>query len=132
MPLKSEVTPDQPLRLHVDVDRNGHLPRGRASRRQSNTLSSSKWPIVTRTAYEQLTRGEKVPEELSNLRMRRLAMGRNALGVALLQLQGAMHEFGPTKAPPGKSDEYARVWKSLRVAYDAVEKNYTGYPMEVR
>jgi hypothetical protein len=114
-------------------DRNGHTPRHRASRKQSSTVASSTWPLVSRTAYEQLARGT-VPAELSNLRLRRLCMARNQLWQAMNGLAGVMHDHRPGQAglTPEQVDLYAKVWQVARAAHGKLEKAYLAYPLELR
>ncbi len=124
---------DIPHSTGPDMDRNGHLPRRGASKRQDASIATSLYPIVTRTAYEQFCRGVVV-EELSNLRLRRLCHARNLMGQALTALANVQHDH--REAQPGLTpqaqEEYARIFQVARATHARVEKCYLGWALEVR
>ena len=134
MPSTSQTTPTARIDLGPDTDKNGHVPRRRASAKQSTSIVSTQWPLVTRTAYDQLVRGGKVPEELANLRLRRLCTARSMLGQTLLALAGVMHDHRPGQngLTPQQIEQFARIWQWARAAHEKVEKEYVGVPLEVR
>ena len=134
MPSVSQTTPTSRIDLG-DADRNGHLARRAASAKQPNSVTKGEWAIVTRTAYEQLTRQGTLPAELaSDRRVWRLAHGRQQLGLAMLALDNVLHDHRPTQngRTPEQKKHDARVTGALRTLRTQLEKGLVGYPLEVR
>lgn len=130
MPLSSSSTPLNP----VDQTRNGHINRRGLSAKQSNSIVTTQWPLVTQGAYEQLTRQGVVPPELSNLRLRRLAHARNQLGLTLVALDNCLLDSNPQRKGvlPEDIKDYSKIYNNLRGLRGKLEKGLVGFPLEVR
>jgi hypothetical protein len=117
----------------TNMDRNGHVPRHRASVKQADSITASKWPIVTRTAYEQLTRGVLTGELVTSKKLLRLAHARQQLGLAMLALDNVLHDHRPTQVVAVEEKAAnARVTGAVRQLRRQVEKGLVGFPLEVR
>ena len=112
-----------------------HRPSDRraASGKQASSVTEGWKPVVTRTAYDQLARGGRVPEEVANLAKRRLCVSRCALGTTMMALANSMHDYRPGQAglTPAQIEANAKVWQVLRAAHTAVEKHYLAFPLQV-
>jgi hypothetical protein len=126
MPL-STPKPDLALasmRTHRATDRRG------LSAKQDSTTLTSKWPIVTRTAYDRLVRGE-VDSEMANKRLRRLCEARAALSRAMLAMDGVLHDHRPGQPglTPEQIDQYAAIYGWMRGRRDTLQRWWLEVPL---
>lgn len=100
--------------------------RSASSTTRETDVVKSKYPIVTRTAYAQCV---QKPSSMVDIKMRSLCLGRNGIGVALLNLDKALHDFNPQVSKDGRDRE---IYNKLRGLRSGLEKLQLKYPLEVR
>ncbi len=128
MPSVSQTTPtitarEQEARTRA-TDQRAASPKG-------ESVTTSTWPIVTRTAYDILARGLVVPKELSDLRLRRLCEARAALGRTLTAVGNVQLDYSP-KAGSASTSREVKVYNKMRSLYEKLEKELLAFPLEVR
>jgi hypothetical protein len=95
----------------------------RASGNTKSDISKSKWPVITRTAYNSVMR---TPDKDMTLKMRRLCMAKIRIGQAMLALADAMHDANP-KVKAQSPELYNRLRSVDKKISDALAQ----FPLEV-
>ena len=116
----------------LPANANGLTNRRGSSDKRHSDVSESKFPVITKTAYNgMLNFGNK--DGAVNRKMHRLCMGRIRIAQAKLVIDGAMRDWNPQvpdKENPREEDR--KVYNALRSISNAIDKAYLSYPIEVR
>ncbi len=105
--------------------------RRHASRKRRSDIAGSKWPIVTRNAYNAtLTLGVNAEVHKANPKIAHLCMGRIRLGQAVLAVGKAMTEMNPQRK--GGNPDDIEVYNALRSLDKLLGDALADYPLEIR
>lgn len=117
--------------MPIDVNSNGSSDRRSASPRRESDITTSKYPIITRTAYNAMQNADMGGSK-TNLKMKCLAMGRIKLYQAKLDIDAAMRHFNPqVPDPKNPRTEDKETYNKLRAISEKMEKCFRGYPISI-
>lgn len=109
----------------MQIDPKTKVSNRRAAGKSDSDVKRSDYPIITRTAYAALCRGEMV--EGHNLKMKQLCVAKNKLGVTLVNIDAAIRGWNPQV-----ESQDGAVFQRLRAIRDKVEKELLRFPLEVQ
>ncbi len=99
--------------------------RRASSPKRDNDILKTKWPAITKTAYDQtFAKGDEMDPKL-----RSLCQSRLKLGQALTTLGVAMKKYNPQVNGDGR---HYPVWQALRALSVQLEKLYLKFPLEIK
>ncbi len=110
---------------------NHVTPRRMASDKRSSDVTESKFPVITKTAYNNMMNfGNQ--DNAVNKKMHRLCVGRIRIAQAKLVIDGALRDWNP-QVPDQKNprNEDRAVHNALRKIGEALDKAYLSYPILV-
>lgn len=102
---------------------NGVTNRRAASPLRKNSITESEYPVVTKTVYDSIVRGQGGD---TNLMMRRLCQNRNMLGKLLMGLQVSMKDHNPQI-----KDQPSAIYNRLRQIEKVVQREYLNFPLRI-
>lgn len=102
---------------------NGVVNRRGASAKRANTITSSEYPIVTKSVYDALIRGHGGD---ANIATKRLVQGKNQMGRLMMTLEAAMKDHNPQlNAQPSAT------YNRLRQIRTVIEREFLKYPLQI-
>lgn len=99
--------------------------RRSGSKKKTNDIESTPWPVVTQEVYQELFRGKS--DAAMNLKMKRLCMARIRLWQAMNALDAASHDHNPQVEP-----QNSRSYNLLRGMWGRVSKDLLRFPLIVK
>jgi hypothetical protein len=102
---------------------NGVTNRRMASPKRNNSIMSSEYPVVTKTVYDGLIRGQGGD---ANITMKRLVAGKHQMSRLLQTLDASMSDHNPQmNAQPSAT------YNRLRQIRTVIEREFLKYPLTI-
>lgn len=97
--------------------------RRASSPKKSTDITSSPFTVVTKATYDAVIRGS---DPQTNIKIKRLCVGRNRIGQAIQVIDGAIRDHNPQV-----ESQPSQTFNKLRGIRTQLEKLYLDYPLHI-
>lgn len=102
---------------------NGVRNRRAASPLRKNSITESEYPVVTKTVYDAIIRGQGGE---ANPMLKRLCNNKNKLGTLVLGLQASIRDYNPQV-----ERQPSAIYNRLRQIEKVVQREYLNFPLRI-